>query len=223
MCGSKRKSDADLLKHYKQLHERERVKLNNLVASKRNKQKAKFRERHRQRIEKFAAAYRQLVHPTMGYSIIRELRGLGVEAETVKSTMNAADDVLVSRLQRTKGKGGVDVVIVVSDDKEFLRRVRTQAGRLARVLVISEKIDGHKSRLKRSSEDSTERSSDDRLLWSSLLEPGLDTKESLAQGALEELQEHGDNEPSATGWQVEEATANDGDDDDEYDTDNGTR
>lgn len=174
-----RKSEADLLKHYKTLHERERVKLNNHLASKRGKKKAHFRAVNATRLKKFAAAYRNLLHPRLGYNIIEELCGLGVAAKSVPDGKDVADHELVKQLRAAQAKlGALDVLVIVTDDRVLVERVRRKA-KGARVLVISET-----------------KHQKDWYLWPSLVEGG--SADSLALGALEELHEDGDLEDESS-------------------------
>lgn len=126
VCGRKCKTNLDLKKHFKQLHERERQKKLNRMRSLKGKKRQRFKERFINGNEKYNEAARDLVTPKVGYGLASELRRAGVFVKTVEDKPQAADWALKRQMQHSMSRG-VDWLFLVSDDSDFsdmLRRAR---------------------------------------------------------------------------------------------------
>ncbi|KAF3953348.1 hypothetical protein CMV_021197 [Castanea mollissima] len=126
VCGRKCKTNLDLKKHFKQLHERERQKKLNRMRSLKGKKRQRFKERFINGNDKYNEAARDLVTPKVGYGLASELRRAGVFVKTVEDKPQAADWALKKQMQHSMSRG-VDWLFLVSDDSDFsdmLRRAR---------------------------------------------------------------------------------------------------
>ncbi|KAK2452589.1 C2H2 zinc finger protein [Trifolium repens] len=134
VCGHQCKSIFHLKIHFKQIHEMMYKKwLERLKSIKLDRSKVRFiRRRH---IHNEAA--RTTAAPRVGFGLASELRRAGVFVKTVElgDKVNAAD----SSLKREIMSGGVDWLILVSDDSEYsemLREVREM--KLGNVVVVGD-------------------------------------------------------------------------------------
>ncbi|KAK6245203.1 hypothetical protein SCA6_008293 [Theobroma cacao] len=128
VCGRKCKTNLDLRKHFKQLHERERQKKLNRMKSLKGKKRQRFKERYISGNHKYNEAARSLVTPKVGYGLASELRRAGVYVKTVEDKPQAADWALKRQMQHSMSRG-IDWLFLVSDDKDFtemLRRAREE-------------------------------------------------------------------------------------------------
>ncbi|EXB56494.1 hypothetical protein L484_008875 [Morus notabilis] len=126
VCGRKCKTNLDLKKHFKQLHERERQKKLNRLKSLKGKKRQRFKERHISGNHKYNEAARDLLTPKVGYGLASELRRAGVFVKTVEDKPQAADWALKRQMQHSMSRG-IDWLFLVSDDSDFsemLRRAR---------------------------------------------------------------------------------------------------
>ncbi|XP_061364079.1 uncharacterized protein LOC133307569 [Gastrolobium bilobum] len=126
VCGRKCKTNMDLKKHFKQLHQRERQKKLNRARSLKGKAKQRFMERFIRGNHKYNEAARSLVTPKVGYGLASELRRAGVFVKTVEDKPQAADWALKRQMQHSMSRG-IDWLFLVSDDSDFsdmLRRAR---------------------------------------------------------------------------------------------------
>lgn len=126
VCGRKCKTNLDLKKHFKQLHERERQKKVNRMRSLKGKKRKKFKERYVSGNEKYNEAARRLLTPKVGYGLEAELRRAGVYVKTVEDKPQAADWAVKRQIQHSMTRG-IDWLVLVSDDKDFsdmLRKAR---------------------------------------------------------------------------------------------------
>ncbi|CAG7880241.1 unnamed protein product [Brassica rapa] len=126
VCGRKCRTNLDLKKHFKQLHERERQKKVNRMRSLKGKKRQKFKERYVSGNEKYNEAARRLLTPKVGYGLEAELRRAGVYVKTVEDKPQAADWAVKRQIQHSMTRG-IDWLVLVSDDKDFsdmLRKAR---------------------------------------------------------------------------------------------------
>lgn len=126
VCGRKCKTNLDLKKHFKQLHERERQKKLSRMRSLKGKKRQRFKERFISGNEKYNEAARSLIAPKVGYGLASELRRAGVFVKTVEDKPQAADWAVKRQMQHSMSRG-VDWLFLVSDDSDFsemLRRAR---------------------------------------------------------------------------------------------------
>ncbi|KAM1224322.1 hypothetical protein ACFX2G_044197 [Malus domestica] len=126
VCGRKCKTNLDLKKHFKQLHERERQKKLNRMGSLKGKKRQRFKERFVSGNHKYNEAARSLMKPKVGYGLASELRRAGVFVKTVEDKPQAADWALKRQMQHSMSRG-VDWLFLVSDDSDFsdmLRKAR---------------------------------------------------------------------------------------------------
>lgn len=118
VCGRKCKSNLDLKKHFKQLHERERQKKLNRMRSLKGKKRQRFKERFVSGNHKYNEAARSLIKPKVGYGLASELRRAGVFVKTVEDKPQAADWALKRQMQHSMSRG-IDWLFLVSDDSDF--------------------------------------------------------------------------------------------------------
>ncbi|KFK26807.1 hypothetical protein AALP_AA8G296000 [Arabis alpina] len=126
VCGRKCKTNLELKKHFKQLHERERQKKVNRMRSLKGKKRQKYKERYVSGNEKYNEAARKLLTPKIGYGLGSELRRAGVNVKMVEDKPQAADWAVKRQIQHSM-TCGVDWLVLVSDDKDFsdmLRKAR---------------------------------------------------------------------------------------------------
>ncbi|XP_002979111.2 uncharacterized protein LOC9659766 [Selaginella moellendorffii] len=147
LCGRKCKTNLDLKKHFKQLHERERGKriarLNQLTG----KRRAKFQSAIAAKEQRYRAACSggmgTAAPAAAGYGLAAELRRAGVSVRTVSDKPDAADEALKRRMEATifgaegsGGSAGENCVCLVSDDSGFGGVLRDARRRRARTVVI---------------------------------------------------------------------------------------
>ncbi|XVF39891.1 hypothetical protein PTKIN_Ptkin01aG0069300 [Pterospermum kingtungense] len=123
VCGRKCKTNLDLKKHFRQLHERERQKKLNRMKSLKGKKRQRFKERFVSGNHKYNEAARSLVTPKVGYGLASDLRRAGVYVKTVDDKPQAADWALKRQMQHSMSRG-IDWLFLVSDDKDFLEMLR---------------------------------------------------------------------------------------------------
>ncbi|KAJ0026388.1 hypothetical protein Pint_08739 [Pistacia integerrima] len=123
VCGRKCKTNQDLRKHFKQLHERERQKKLNRLRSLKGKKRQKYKERYISGNEKYNEAARNLLKPKVGYGLGSELKRAGVFVKTVEDKPQAADWALKRQMQHSMSRG-IDWMFLVSDDKDFKEMLR---------------------------------------------------------------------------------------------------
>ncbi|XP_065881858.1 uncharacterized protein [Euphorbia lathyris] len=126
VCGRKCKTNLDLKKHFKQLHERERQKKVNRMRSLKGKKRQRYKERFISGNHKYNEEARKLVTPKVGYGLAAELRRAGVYVKTVEDKPQAADWALKRQIEHSMSRG-IDWLFLISDDSDFsdiLRRAR---------------------------------------------------------------------------------------------------
>ncbi|XVE70122.1 hypothetical protein DITRI_Ditri10aG0046100 [Diplodiscus trichospermus] len=123
VCGRKCKTNLDLKKHFKQLHERERQKKLNRMKSLKGKKRQRFKERYIRGNHKYNEAAKSLIAPKVGYGLASELRRAGVYVKTVEDKPQAADWALKRQMQHSMSRG-IDWLFLVSDDKDFVEMLR---------------------------------------------------------------------------------------------------
>ncbi|PNX80886.1 hypothetical protein L195_g036898 [Trifolium pratense] len=123
VCGRKCKTNVDLKKHFKQLHERERQKKVNRLNSLKGKKRQKYKERFVSGDSKYNDAVRGILTPKIGYGLASELRRAGVFVKTVEDKPQAADWALKKRMMHSLDRG-VDWLFLVSDDSDFSEMLR---------------------------------------------------------------------------------------------------
>ncbi|KAG7537576.1 Zinc finger C2H2-type [Arabidopsis suecica] len=138
VCGRKCKTNLDLKKHFKQLHERERQKKVNRMRSLKGKKRQKFKERYVSGNEKYNEAARRLLTPKVGYGLEAELRRAGVYVKTVEDKPQAADWAVKRQIQHSMTRG-IDWLVLVSDDKDFSDMLRKAREADLGTLVVSDR------------------------------------------------------------------------------------
>ncbi|CAH2070289.1 unnamed protein product [Thlaspi arvense] len=138
VCGRKCKTNLDLKKHFKQLHERERQKKVNRMRSLKGKKRQKFKERYVSGNEKYNEAARSLLTPKVGYGLEAELRRAGVHVKTVEDKPQAADWAVKRQIQHSMTRG-IDWLVLVSDDKDFSDMLRKAREADLGTLVVSDR------------------------------------------------------------------------------------
>ncbi|CAN8253357.1 unnamed protein product [Cochlearia groenlandica] len=138
VCGRKCKTNLDLKKHFKQLHERERTKKVNRMRSLKGKKRQKFKERFVSGNDKYNEAARQLLTPKVGYGLESELRRAGVYVKTVEDKPQAADWAVKRQIQHSMTRG-IDWLVLVSDDKDFSDMLRKAREADLGTMVVSDR------------------------------------------------------------------------------------
>ncbi|CAH9077938.1 unnamed protein product [Cuscuta epithymum] len=123
VCGRKCKTNLDLKKHFKQLHERERQKKLNRMTSLKGKKRQRYKERFIDGNHKYVEAARSLITPKVGYGLGSDLKRAEVFVKTVADKPQAADLALKQQMQHSLSRG-VDWVFLVSDDSDFSEMLR---------------------------------------------------------------------------------------------------
>lgn len=123
VCGRKCKTNMDLKRHFKQLHERERQKKLNRMRSLKGKKRQKYREKYVAGNHKYNEAARVLITPKVGYGLASELRRAGVFVKTVEDKPQAADWALKKQMQHSMSRR-IDWLFLVSDDSDFSEMLR---------------------------------------------------------------------------------------------------
>ncbi|KAK6938655.1 hypothetical protein RJ641_032163 [Dillenia turbinata] len=126
VCGRKCKTNLDLKKHSRQLHERERQKKLNRMRSLKGQKRQRFKERFITGNHKYNETARTLLTPKVGYGLASELRRAGVFVKMLEDKPQAADWALKRQMQHSMSRG-IDWLFLVSDDSDFsdmLRRAR---------------------------------------------------------------------------------------------------
>ncbi|KAH6782232.1 C2H2-like zinc finger protein [Perilla frutescens var. frutescens] len=137
VCGRKCKTQMDLKKHFRQLHERERQKKMNRMKSLKGKKRQRFKERFIDGNEKYNEAARRLVTPKVGYGLAQELRRAGVYVKTVQDKPQAADWALKRQMLHSMSRG-VDWIVLVSDDSDFTEMLRKARGANLGTVVVGD-------------------------------------------------------------------------------------
>ncbi|XP_030540014.1 uncharacterized protein LOC115747851 [Rhodamnia argentea] len=123
VCGRKCKTNLDLKRHFKQLHERERQKKLNRMRSLKGKKRQKYREKYVAGNHKYNEAARVLIKPKVGYGLASELRRAGIFVKTVEDKPQAADWALKRQMQHSMSRR-IDWLFLVSDDSDFSEMLR---------------------------------------------------------------------------------------------------
>ncbi|KAB2619417.1 hypothetical protein D8674_015286 [Pyrus ussuriensis x Pyrus communis] len=135
VCGRKCKSNLDLKRHFKQLHERERQKKLNRMRSLKGKKRQRFKERFVSGNHRYNEAARSIIKPKVGYGLASELRRAGVFVKTVEDKPQAADWALKRQMQHSMSRG-IDWLFLVSDDSDFSDIMRkARVAKLGTVVV----------------------------------------------------------------------------------------
>lgn len=135
VCGRKCGTGAELRRHFRQLHERERQKKLSRMRSLKGKRRERYRERFVSGNGKYEEAARELLTPKRGYGLDSELRRAGVMVKMVEDKPQAAD-LAVKRQMRHSMSRGIDFLLLVSDDGDFAEMVRkAREGGLKTVVV----------------------------------------------------------------------------------------
>ncbi|KAF5203219.1 C2h2-like zinc finger protein [Thalictrum thalictroides] len=123
VCGRKCKTNLDLKKHFKQLHEREREKKLSRMRSLKGKKRQKYKERFISGNVKYEEAARSLLKPKVGYGLASELRRAGVFVKMVEDKPQSADWALKRQMQHSMSRG-IDWIFLVTDDSDFVDMLR---------------------------------------------------------------------------------------------------
>ncbi|TGO88948.1 hypothetical protein BPOR_0132g00040 [Botrytis porri] len=122
ICGNKKKTQVELVNHFKN-HEKKRVKILNGAAQLKGKKKARFlaRELSKEKNAKYHEAAVGITRPVDRYKLDTELRRAGVVVNLVKSSSQATDKAIVaySNEMRQKKATLYDWLILISDDTDF--------------------------------------------------------------------------------------------------------
>ncbi|PWA93058.1 hypothetical protein CTI12_AA073300 [Artemisia annua] len=137
VCGRKCKTNVELKKHFKTLHVKEREKKMNRMRMLKGKKRQRFKERFISGNHKYMEAARSLILPKTGYGLAGELRRAGVFVRTVEDKPQAADWALKRQMMHVIGCG-VDWVVLVSDDSDFVEVLRRAKGASLGTVVVGD-------------------------------------------------------------------------------------
>eukprot|EP00249_Psilotum_nudum_P010720 c22719_g1_i1 orf=161-1444(+) len=137
LCGRKCKTNLDLRKHFKQLHEREREKRMNRLHTLRGKRKMRYVERIRLKNERYKDVARSVLIPKQGYGLAAELRRAGVYVRTVEDEPQAADIALKKHMVNSINRG-IKCICLVSDDSDFSVLLTSARAKNLRTIVIGD-------------------------------------------------------------------------------------
>ncbi|RZC66913.1 hypothetical protein C5167_010604 [Papaver somniferum] len=137
VCGRKCRTNIDLRKHFKQLHERERQKKLSRMRSLKGKKRQKFKERFVSGNHKYEEAARSLIKPKVGYGLAAELRRAGVFVKEVEDKPQAADWAVKRQMQHSMNSG-IDWLFLVSDDSDFSEMLKRAQGSSLGTVVIGD-------------------------------------------------------------------------------------
>ncbi|KAL2623542.1 hypothetical protein R1flu_003747 [Riccia fluitans] len=137
MCGRKCKTNYALKKHFKQLHERERQKRVSYLKTLKGKRREKFVEKVSDREMRYVEAARTVIVPKVGYGLATDLKRAGVQVRTVESKPQAADEALIKHMSLYINRG-LDCLILVSDDSDFLEILRYARSRRLFTVVVGD-------------------------------------------------------------------------------------
>ncbi|XP_050208623.1 uncharacterized protein LOC126658529 [Mercurialis annua] len=138
VCGRKCKTNLDLKKHFKQLHERERQKKLNRMRSLKGKKRQRFKERFVSGNHKYNEEARKLLTPKVGYGLAQELRRAGVYVKTVEDKPQAADWALKRQIEHSMSRG-IDWLFLISDDSDFAETLRRAREADLRTVVVGDR------------------------------------------------------------------------------------
>ncbi|KAG6519416.1 uncharacterized protein LOC121968581 [Zingiber officinale] len=137
VCGRKCRTNLDLKKHFRQLHQRERQKKLDRMRSLKGKKRQRYWERFIAGNYKYEEAARSLLAPKTGYGLASELRRAGVFVKTVEDKPQAADWALKRQMQHSMSHG-IDWLFLVSDDSDFSDMVRRAREADLRTVVVGD-------------------------------------------------------------------------------------
>ncbi|KAL2620639.1 hypothetical protein R1flu_000844 [Riccia fluitans] len=137
MCGRKCKTNYALKKHFKQLHERERQKRVSYLKTLKGKKREKFVEKVTDREMRYVEAARTVIVPKVGYGLATDLKRAGVQVRTVESKPQAADEALIKHMSLYINRG-LECLILVSDDSDFLEILRYARSRRLFTVVVGD-------------------------------------------------------------------------------------
>ncbi|KAF7895075.1 hypothetical protein EAF00_006889 [Botryotinia globosa] len=122
ICGNKRKTQVELVKHFK-IHEKERGKKSTAAAQLKGKRRARFvaRELSTKKNAKYHEATVGVTRPADRYKLNTELRRAGVVVNLVKSSSQAADKAIIAYSNKMRQRKATlyDWFILISDDTDF--------------------------------------------------------------------------------------------------------
>ncbi|KAL3689351.1 hypothetical protein R1sor_015660 [Riccia sorocarpa] len=137
MCGSKCKTNYALKRHFKQLHERERQKRMSYLKTLKGKKRDNFMEKVSDRELRYKEAARTVIVPKLGYGLAGDLKRAGVQVRTVESKPQAADEALIKHMSLYINRG-LDCLILVSDDSDFVEILRYAKSRRLFTVVVGD-------------------------------------------------------------------------------------
>lgn len=98
----------------------------------------RFRDRYINGNPKYEETARELLTPKVGYGLATELKRAGVNVQTVKSKPQAADEALKKRVRQSLARG-VDWMVLVSDDSDFVETIQMAREAELRTVVIGDR------------------------------------------------------------------------------------
>ncbi|KAF7928170.1 hypothetical protein EAE99_004928 [Botrytis elliptica] len=141
ICGNKRKTQVELVKHFK-IHEKERGKKLTAAAQLKGKKRARFvaRELSTEKNTKYHEAAVGITRPADRYRLDTELRRAGVEVNLVQSSSQAADKAIIAYSSKMRRATVYDWLILISDDTGFWDLVKRLSRKGVGTIVVGDRM-----------------------------------------------------------------------------------
>ncbi|KAK8901569.1 hypothetical protein ACHAO1_002449 [Botrytis cinerea] len=142
ICGNKKKTQVELVKHFK-IHEKERRKKLNGAAQLKGRKRARFvaRELSKEKNAKYHEAAVGITRPDDRYKLDTELRRAGVVVNLVNSSSQAADKAIIAyaNAMRHRKETLYDWLVLISDDTDFGDLVKRLSRKGVGTIVVGSK------------------------------------------------------------------------------------
>ncbi|TEY35156.1 hypothetical protein BOTCAL_0603g00070 [Botryotinia calthae] len=143
ICGNKKKTQVELVKHFK-IHEKERGKKLNAAAQLKGGKRARFvaRELSKEKNAKYHEAAVGITRPDDRYKLDTELRRAGVVVNLVDSSSQAADKAIIAyaNAMRHRKETLYDWLVLISDDTDFGDLVKRLSRKGVGTIVVGEQM-----------------------------------------------------------------------------------
>ncbi|XP_010422195.1 PREDICTED: uncharacterized protein LOC104707520 isoform X2 [Camelina sativa] len=142
VCDRRFYTNANLINHFKQIHETEHQKRMRQIESSKGHQRVRLLAKYSMKIEKYKRAARKVLTPKEGYGLADELKRAGFWVKMVSDKPEAADVALKEHMVDVMDKREVECVVLVSDDSGYAGVLREAKERCLRTVVIGDLNEG---------------------------------------------------------------------------------
>lgn len=154
VCGNKKKTQKELVKHFETLHIRERQKKMNRVNQFKGAKRKKLLDKMLplKKTIKYIEAAVGVIEPADRYKLHSELKRAGVIVNQVASVRQAADKALMGYADSmaNKKRSAYDWLILISDDMDFRSMIENASlKRGVGTIVVGNRTKGRKKKLAR--------------------------------------------------------------------------